>query len=128
MTSLCWKNKQGSSAHIYKLESSSYHWHKPKTLVSLKLNLVEHHTKYFQVLKLRLLLLCYRDALLNRIHTNLSHSLKNLLEAVYKAEFIVPNVLSNCTIRCQNLSKSYHWEMTEIGLLNGYFWNQIDML
>ena len=31
------------------------------------------------------------------------------------------------TLHCQKLSKFCHWGMIEIGLLNGYFWNQIDI-
>ena len=69
------------------LQLGSYHWHKSKTIVDLKLSLVEHDIQYLWILKPDLQLLQQSDVLLNRIHANWSYSLKSLLEEVYQVEF-----------------------------------------
>ena len=93
----------------WNLQLGSYHWHKSKTVEGLKLNLVEHLMKHLQILKL--------DLQLQLEFYGLS----------YQVPFIGPLESCWCTLRCQNLSKCYHYEMTEIYLLNGNFWSQIDI-
>ena len=65
-----------------------------------------------------------------------SYSLKSPLEEVYHAErfglsyqiiFVGQSESCQYTFCCQNLSIFCCWEMIEIGLLNGYFWSQIDV-